>query len=141
MGKIADAAGIQFRQLNSSKGPAVRSSRAQCDKNEYAIYAQEILKNEPFLSVLEAEVGDFCVEEGHVCVNALQACLRARAAACLRTPRAYPHASMRVCACECVRVCRMHMHIHPQTHHVGEGKRWYGVDSILRVPATRMSAG
>ena len=66
MGRITDRATIQFRRLNASKGPAVRSSRAQCDKNRYALYMQEFLGAIPGLELLEGEVTGLCVEAGRV---------------------------------------------------------------------------
>jgi tRNA uridine 5-carboxymethylaminomethyl modification enzyme len=56
MGRITDMATIQFRRLNSSKGPAVRSSRAQCDKNRYAGFMQAYLSKTPNLTILQGEV-------------------------------------------------------------------------------------
>jgi tRNA uridine 5-carboxymethylaminomethyl modification enzyme len=56
MGRITDLATIQFRRLNSSKGPAVRSSRAQCDKYRYASFMQSHLAGIPNLEILEGEV-------------------------------------------------------------------------------------
>src|SRR6478609_1428130 len=56
MGQVADAVGIQFRLLNTSRGPAVWSPRAQCDKKQYRIRMKEVLENEPNLRILQAEV-------------------------------------------------------------------------------------
>src|SRR5487761_2783211 len=56
MGEIADAAGIQFRLLNTSRGPAVWSPRAQCDKKQYRLRMRELLEKEPNLRILQAEV-------------------------------------------------------------------------------------
>ena len=56
MGEIADAAGIQFRLLNTSRGPAVWSPRAQCDKKQYRLRMREALEPEPNLRILQAEV-------------------------------------------------------------------------------------
>ena len=56
MGKITDLSTIQFRRLNSSKGPAVRSSRAQCDKLRYAKNMQDFLAKVPLLDIIEDEV-------------------------------------------------------------------------------------
>lgn len=58
MGMQTDKAAIQYRRLNSSKGPAVRSSRAQCDKDLYAKKMQEFLINRPNLEILGFEVSD-----------------------------------------------------------------------------------
>lgn len=64
MARITDRATIQFRRLNSSKGPAVRSSRAQCDKNRYALYMQEYLSSVDGLSIIQGEVVGLLVEAG-----------------------------------------------------------------------------
>ncbi|MDR3607507.1 MAG: tRNA uridine-5-carboxymethylaminomethyl(34) synthesis enzyme MnmG [Oligoflexia bacterium] len=56
MGRISDLAAIQYRRLNASKGPAVRSSRAQCDKSLYSQRMQEFLAGVPNLTILETEV-------------------------------------------------------------------------------------
>jgi tRNA uridine 5-carboxymethylaminomethyl modification enzyme len=56
MGQVADAVGIQFRLLNTSRGPAVWSPRAQCDKKQYRIRMKEVLEAEPNLRILQAEV-------------------------------------------------------------------------------------
>jgi tRNA uridine 5-carboxymethylaminomethyl modification enzyme len=56
MGEITDAVGIQFRLLNTSRGPAVWSPRAQCDKKQYRIRMRETLEREPNLRILQAEV-------------------------------------------------------------------------------------
>jgi tRNA uridine 5-carboxymethylaminomethyl modification enzyme len=54
----ADETGIQFRRLNTKKGPAVWSSRAQSDKNQYALFMQRKLANVPNLTLVEGEVVD-----------------------------------------------------------------------------------
>lgn len=56
MGEVTDAVGIQFRLLNTSRGPAVWSPRAQCDKKQYRIRMKEVLEQEPNLRLLQAEV-------------------------------------------------------------------------------------
>jgi tRNA uridine 5-carboxymethylaminomethyl modification enzyme len=58
MGLIADQAGIQFRLLNTSRGPAVWSPRAQCDKAIYRQRMKELLESTPNLTLIEAEVAD-----------------------------------------------------------------------------------
>jgi tRNA uridine 5-carboxymethylaminomethyl modification enzyme len=58
MGELTDAVGIQFRLLNTSRGPAVWSPRAQCDKKQYRIRMREWLENEANLRILQAEVGE-----------------------------------------------------------------------------------
>ncbi|MGZ3696976.1 MAG: tRNA uridine-5-carboxymethylaminomethyl(34) synthesis enzyme MnmG [Bdellovibrionota bacterium] len=67
MGINTDKTAIQYRRLNSSKGPAVRSSRAQCDKNLYAQEMQNFLGKQPNLEILEAEVSDVLLERGNAC--------------------------------------------------------------------------
>src|SRR4051794_31013248 len=62
MGINTDKTAIQYRRLNSSKGPAVRSSRAQCDKALYAQRMQEHLQTIPNLSLLPFEVTQILVE-------------------------------------------------------------------------------
>src|SRR4051812_30713823 len=66
MGIIADRVGIQFRLLNTSRGPAVWSPRAQCDKKQYRIKMREELEREPNLRILQAEVAalDFACDAG-----------------------------------------------------------------------------
>ncbi|MGA7684459.1 MAG: tRNA uridine-5-carboxymethylaminomethyl(34) synthesis enzyme MnmG [Terriglobales bacterium] len=63
MGEITDAVGIQFRLLNTSRGPAVWSPRAQCDKQAYRLKMREILESQPNLRIKQAEVADVIVEE------------------------------------------------------------------------------
>jgi tRNA uridine 5-carboxymethylaminomethyl modification enzyme len=62
MGELTDAVGIQFRLLNTSRGPAVWSPRAQCDKKQYRLRMREWLENEPNLRILQAEVGELLFE-------------------------------------------------------------------------------
>ncbi|HKS17520.1 MAG TPA: tRNA uridine-5-carboxymethylaminomethyl(34) synthesis enzyme MnmG [Planctomycetota bacterium] len=61
MAKATDATGIQFRMLNTRKGPAVRSPRAQCDKNAYARHMRGLLLGTPRLTVIEDTIEDFRV--------------------------------------------------------------------------------
>src|SRR5437667_10795286 len=56
MGEATDRAGIQFKVLNRSKGPAVRGPRAQCDRELYAKAVQNILDTEPNLTIIEGSV-------------------------------------------------------------------------------------
>jgi tRNA uridine 5-carboxymethylaminomethyl modification enzyme len=63
MGEVTDAVGIQFRLLNTSRGPAVWSPRAQCDKKQYRIRMREVLEGEPNLRILQAEVAQLVIEE------------------------------------------------------------------------------
>jgi len=64
MGEVADAVGIQFRLLNSSRGPAVWSPRAQCDKQLYRVKMREVLESQPGLHIRQAEVVDLVIEDG-----------------------------------------------------------------------------
>src|SRR5436309_710991 len=62
MGIVTDAVGIQFRLLNTSRGPAVWSPRAQCDKKQYRIKMRQVLESEPRLKIKQAEVADLVIE-------------------------------------------------------------------------------
>ncbi len=62
MGKLADKAGIQFRVLNASKGPAVHSPRTQIDRELYKKAALELIENYPNLTLIEGEVADLIIE-------------------------------------------------------------------------------
>jgi tRNA uridine 5-carboxymethylaminomethyl modification enzyme len=66
MGEITDQVGIQFRLLNTSRGPAVWSPRAQCDKKQYRVKMREILEKEPNLRILQAEVASLSIDNHHV---------------------------------------------------------------------------
>jgi tRNA uridine 5-carboxymethylaminomethyl modification enzyme len=63
MGEVADACGIQFRLLNTSRGPAVWSPRAQCDKALYRVKMREVLEAQANLFIKQAEVIDLIIEE------------------------------------------------------------------------------
>ncbi len=63
MGEVADAVGIQFRLLNTSRGPAVWSPRAQCDKSLYRVKMREVLENQPNLHIKQAEATDLVLED------------------------------------------------------------------------------
>jgi tRNA uridine 5-carboxymethylaminomethyl modification enzyme len=62
MGEITDAVGIQFRLLNTSRGPAVWSPRAQCDKQAYRLKMREVLESQPNLKIKQVEVADLIIE-------------------------------------------------------------------------------
>src|SRR6202522_4872244 len=66
MGEVTDAVGIQFRLLNTSRGPAVWSPRAQCDKKQYRIKMREVLEREPNLRILQAEVAELVLDGARV---------------------------------------------------------------------------
>src|SRR5437660_4989634 len=63
MGEVTDAVGIQFRLLNTSRGPAVWSPRAQCDKQAYRLKMREVLESQPNLKIKQAEVADLIIED------------------------------------------------------------------------------
>src|SRR5205807_909993 len=63
MGEVTDAVGIQFRLLNTSRGPAVWSPRAQCDKQAYRLKMREVLESQANLKIKQAEVADLIVHE------------------------------------------------------------------------------
>src|SRR5262250_944810 len=62
MGEVTDAVGIQFRLLNTSRGPAVWSPRAQCDKQQYRLKMREVLESQRNLYIKQAEVAELIVE-------------------------------------------------------------------------------
>ncbi len=64
MGRVADAAGIQFRLLNRSRGPAVQGPRAQADRKLYKAAMQAAIRATPCLTVVEASVEDLIVQNG-----------------------------------------------------------------------------
>src|SRR4051794_9892133 len=66
MGRVADAAGIQFRMLNLRKGPAVRGPRAQADRTLYAAAMQAAIEQTANLCVIEGEADELIVSDGRV---------------------------------------------------------------------------
>ncbi|MFU8877551.1 MAG: tRNA uridine-5-carboxymethylaminomethyl(34) synthesis enzyme MnmG [Wenzhouxiangellaceae bacterium] len=66
MARAADAAGIQWRRLNASKGPAVRATRAQCDRNLYRAAIRRMVEQQPGLTLFQAAVDDLVVESDRV---------------------------------------------------------------------------
>jgi tRNA uridine 5-carboxymethylaminomethyl modification enzyme len=66
MGEVADSCGIQFRLLNTSRGPAVWSPRAQCDKALYRTKMREKLESIANLFIKQAEVIDLVIDDTHV---------------------------------------------------------------------------
>lgn len=66
MGQVTDEVGIQFRLLNTSRGPAVWSPRAQCDKKQYRIRMRQLLESEPNLVIKQAEVVDFLIQDSRI---------------------------------------------------------------------------
>ena len=63
MGEVIDATGIQFRLLNTSRGPAVWSPRAQADKRRYRSRMRQVLESEPNLRIKQAEVVEILLEQ------------------------------------------------------------------------------
>ncbi|EEW06495.1 conserved hypothetical protein [Vibrio mimicus VM603] len=66
MAQAIDHAGIQFRTLNASKGPAVRATRAQADRALYKAYVRSVLENTPNLTLFQQAVDDVIVENDHI---------------------------------------------------------------------------
>ena len=69
MGEVADAVGIQFRLLNTSRGPAVWSPRAQCDKALYRVKMRQVLEAQPNLHIKQAEAIDLVLEDANAPVR------------------------------------------------------------------------
>lgn len=67
MGRAIDRAGIQFRTLNESKGPAVRATRAQADRTLYRQAVRQLLDEQPGLALFQDSIEDLIVENNHVC--------------------------------------------------------------------------
>ncbi len=85
MAQAADRGGIQFRTLNSSKGPAVRATRAQADRIRYKAAVRAYLENQPNLSIFQQPVDDLVVENDRVVGVVTQAGLRFSAKAVVLT--------------------------------------------------------
>jgi tRNA uridine 5-carboxymethylaminomethyl modification enzyme len=66
MGRVCDDTGIQFRRLNLSKGPAVRSTRVQCDKRRYRERLRAVVEDQPLLALKQAEGSHLLIEDGRV---------------------------------------------------------------------------
>lgn len=66
MATAADAAGIQLRTLNLSKGPAVRATRAQCDRNLYRAHIRAVVENQSRLSIFQQAVDDLLLEDEQI---------------------------------------------------------------------------
>lgn len=66
MARAADAAGIQLRTLNARKGPAVRATRAQCDRNLYRAFIRKAVEYQQNLSLFQQAVDDLLIESGHI---------------------------------------------------------------------------
>ncbi len=66
MARAADAAAIQLRTLNSRKGPAVRATRAQCDRNLYRAFIRKTVEQQPNLAIFQAGVDDLLTDNGSI---------------------------------------------------------------------------
>src|SRR5919201_6530946 len=62
MGRLTDQAAIQLKTLNQSRGPAVRATRAQCDRVRYRAAMKQTVEREPRLDVRQAQAARFVVE-------------------------------------------------------------------------------
>ncbi|ODS63582.1 MAG: tRNA uridine-5-carboxymethylaminomethyl(34) synthesis enzyme MnmG [Arenimonas sp. SCN 70-307] len=85
MAVAADAAGIQWRTLNASKGPAVRATRAQADRALYKAAIRRLVEHQPNLTVFQAAVDDLVIENGRVRGAVTQSGLRFEAPAVVLT--------------------------------------------------------
>ncbi len=94
MGEATDRAGIQFKVLNRSKGPAVQGPRAQCDRDLYATAVQDLLAAEPDLTIVEGSVSSLIVEGSAVRGVVLGDGTRLAARAVIVTTGTFLHALM-----------------------------------------------
>ncbi|MCE2950000.1 MAG: tRNA uridine-5-carboxymethylaminomethyl(34) synthesis enzyme MnmG [bacterium] len=85
MAQAADEAGIQFRILNSRKGPAVRATRAQADRVLYRAAIRRRIENQPHLSIFQQPVDDLILENGRIAGAVTQSGIRFRARAVVLT--------------------------------------------------------
>ena len=85
MAQAIDHAGIQFRTLNASKGPAVRATRAQADRALYKAFVRNVLENTPNLTLFQQSVDDLIVEQDQVVGVVTQMGLKFRANAVVLT--------------------------------------------------------
>jgi len=85
MARAADAAGIQWRRLNASKGPAVRATRCQADRSLYRSFIRRAVESQPNLTVFQAAVDDLVIEQDQVRGAVTQTGLRFEAPAVVLT--------------------------------------------------------
>ena len=85
MARAADAAGIQWRRLNASKGPAVRATRCQADRSLYRSFIRRAVESQPNLTVFQAAVDDLVIEQDRVRGAVTQTGLRFEAPAVVLT--------------------------------------------------------
>ena len=76
MGRAIDATGIQFKLLNSSRGPAVWSPRAQADKKIYSAWVRAVLESEPGIGWIFGKAGRILIEHGHIAGLAMEGGVR-----------------------------------------------------------------
>ncbi len=96
MARAVDRAGIQFRVLNASKGPAVRSTRAQADRAMYRAAIRQIVENQPRLSLLQQSVDDLLMEGGRAVGVATGLGIEIRAGAVVLTTGTFLGGNMHV---------------------------------------------
>ncbi|HEV8434933.1 MAG TPA: tRNA uridine-5-carboxymethylaminomethyl(34) synthesis enzyme MnmG [Thermoanaerobaculia bacterium] len=94
MGEATDRAGIQFKVLNRSKGPAVQGPRAQCDRDIYAASVQQLLDAEPNVEIVEGSVSRLIIDGSAVCGVVLQDGSRLAARAVIVTTGTFLRALM-----------------------------------------------
>lgn len=94
MGEITDATGIQFRLLNRTKGPAMHSPRAQCDKKAYQFLAKRLVESHPNLTVRQELTEDILVESGRVAGVSVRGGFNYRAKAVVLTTGTFLQALM-----------------------------------------------
>jgi len=94
MGEATDRAGIQFKLLNRSKGPAVQGPRAQCDRDVYAAAVQQILADEPNVTIIEGSVSSLLHDGGSMRGVLLKDGTRLDARAVIVTTGTFLHALM-----------------------------------------------
>jgi tRNA uridine 5-carboxymethylaminomethyl modification enzyme len=96
MGRAIDATGIQFRQLNTKKGPAVRASRAQADKAAYRAYMKARMENAPGVTLYQGSVEALVIDAGAVAGVVTQLGETIRAAAVILTTGTFLNGLMHV---------------------------------------------
>ena len=96
MGLNTDATGIQFRTLNSNKGPSVRAPRAQCDKKAYQFRMKALIEAEPNLDLLQGNVLRIVAQEGVVIGIETTLGLRIEAESVIITTGTFMHGLMHV---------------------------------------------
>jgi tRNA uridine 5-carboxymethylaminomethyl modification enzyme len=94
LGEATDRAGIQFKILNRSKGPAVQGPRAQCDRDLYAAAVQELLAAEPNITIIEGAVASLIVDDDAIRGVYLEDGLRVSAEAVIVTTGTFLRALM-----------------------------------------------